>query len=78
MSFETRPAGFADAFTAGFAARRGTAFRVRAARRVERRDVLVAVIRVLSIPRRAGFIFYRSENCDKLLLRFTLKGAPPC
>ena len=56
-SFETRPAGFADAFTAGFAARRGTAFRARAARRVARRDVLVAAHKVLSIPRRAGFIF---------------------
>ncbi len=32
----------------------------------------MAVIRELSITRRAGFIFYRSENCNKLL--FTLKA----
>jgi hypothetical protein len=52
-----RPTGLAAAFATGFAARRGTAFRARAARRVERRDVLLAVIGVLSITRRAGFIF---------------------
>src|ERR1700690_3996793 len=54
VSFET-------VFTTGFAARRETAFRARVVRRgvrrCERRDVLVAVIRLLSIPRRAGLIF---------------------
>src|SRR5580704_5609979 len=53
-------ASFETFFTTGLAARRGTAFRVRvvrrAVRRCERRDVLLAVIGLLSISRRAGFI----------------------
>src|SRR4029077_11325789 len=50
--------GFATSFATGFTARCGTAFRARAARRGARRDVRVALIRLLSIPRRAGFIFF--------------------
>src|SRR4029077_20055666 len=52
-SFE---AVFLASFVTGFAARRVTRFRARVARRCERREVRVAVIRWLSISRRAGFI----------------------
>jgi hypothetical protein len=53
---------FDTIFRTGFTARRETDFRGRAARRVERRDVRGAVIRVLSIPRRAGCIFAASPK----------------
>src|ERR1700722_16368787 len=61
-------ASFEPVFTTGLAARRGTAFRTRAARRgvrrCERRDALLAVIGLLSNTRRAGFILllFFSEN----------------
>jgi hypothetical protein len=51
-------ASFPAGFAAGFAMRRGTAFRARVVRLGDaRRDVLVAVIGIPFIPRRAGFIF---------------------
>jgi len=49
-------ANFEASFLTGFRGRRAAAFRGRAGRRDARRDVLVAVM-VISIPRRAGFIF---------------------
>ncbi len=60
-SFDTDLAtGFTTGFTAGFATgftARRTVFRARVVRLVARRDVLVAVIKVLSVTRRTGFIF---------------------
>jgi len=57
--------GFATGFTTGFTARRRTVFRARVVRLVARRDVLVAVIRVLSVTRRTGFIFITTPNPAK-------------
>ena len=73
-------ASFEPVFTTGFAARRGTAFRTRAARRgvrrCERRDVLLAVIGLLSNTRRAGFIFVSLLLRKFLLLNSTICVAP--
>jgi hypothetical protein len=55
-------ANFDTAFFTGFAAARKTLLRGRAVRREACRFVLVAVIEMLSIPRRAGFIFSVSPN----------------
>ena len=49
--------GFTTGFATGFTACRRAVFRARVVRLVVRREVLVAVIRVLSVTRRAGFIF---------------------
>ena len=64
-------ASFDTIFATGLAARRGVAFRARVARRGDRRDVRVAVMSSLSIPRRAGFIF----SCSAFLL---LASATAC
>src|SRR4029077_3026891 len=77
-------ATFEPVFTTGFTARRGTAFRARAARRgvrrCERRDVLLAVIRLLSNTRRAGFILllfsYKSSSLKTWATSTTAFAAP--
>jgi len=80
--------GFAAGFATGFTARRRTVFRARVERLVARRDVLVAVIRVLSVTRRTGFIFcilkpippknygLRRSTIIRSLLRFLRVFAP--
>jgi hypothetical protein len=57
---ETFAAGFAADFAAGFGddfVRRGTDLRAAELRRVARRDVRVAVMSIIPLTRRAGFIF---------------------
>jgi hypothetical protein len=70
---ETFAAGFAADFAAGFGAclavRRETDLRADELRRVARRDVRVAVMSMLPLTRRAGFIFTSTSAAKTLFVQ---------